>query len=190
MEYKFDEQEKLLLKELVKNPRISDNQIAINTKIPVKTINRKRKKLENKDILRYATYINYGEDGTNKFGACRFYIITFKYGISKTMFDQRLSEFGTNNIEIKHINSIFTGEINGRFALIMLLKSRVENDIIEIFNIDIVSKLKTVFGEDAIHNTNVIPINDFIKIHHNYFYKKNIKDGIIKKSWPESHIYV
>ena len=33
----LDESEKLILKEIVKDPKISDNQIALKTKIPVKT---------------------------------------------------------------------------------------------------------------------------------------------------------
>ena len=41
----LDKKEKLIIKELVKNPRISDNQIAKNTGLAVKSVNRKRKKL-------------------------------------------------------------------------------------------------------------------------------------------------
>ena len=40
---KLDEKEQKIVKELIKNPRISDTQIAKNTNIPVMTINRKRK---------------------------------------------------------------------------------------------------------------------------------------------------
>ena len=53
MKIKLDEQEQKIIKELIRDPRISDNQIGRNTKIPVKTVNRKRKNLEQRNIISY-----------------------------------------------------------------------------------------------------------------------------------------
>lgn len=39
----IDEQEKLIIKALIRNPRSSDNQISKTTKVPVRTVYRKRK---------------------------------------------------------------------------------------------------------------------------------------------------
>ena len=50
---KFDKQEEMIIKELIRNSRISDNQIAKNTRIPVTTVNRKRKLLEEEGFIHY-----------------------------------------------------------------------------------------------------------------------------------------
>ena len=39
----IDEQEKLIIKALIRNPRSSDNQISKTTKVPVRTVYRKEK---------------------------------------------------------------------------------------------------------------------------------------------------
>ena len=48
----LDDQEKLIVRELIKDPRISDNQISTNTNIPLKSVNRKRKRMEFEEIGR------------------------------------------------------------------------------------------------------------------------------------------
>ena len=42
----LDEQEKSIVKALIRDPRLSDNQISKVTKVPVMSVNRKRKKLD------------------------------------------------------------------------------------------------------------------------------------------------
>ncbi|MBS3107056.1 winged helix-turn-helix transcriptional regulator, partial [Candidatus Woesearchaeota archaeon] len=36
--YKLDEQERLIVRELIRNPQVSDNQIALRTNVPLKTV--------------------------------------------------------------------------------------------------------------------------------------------------------
>lgn len=167
----MEDTEKIILKEFVKDPRISDNQIALKTNIPVKTVNRKRKSLEEKGILSFYTNIDHEASGT--FGAKKMYIILFKYGISRQMFIDKLPNFGFEPWEKKHINQIMFGEHNGRFALTLIVESRVNSDLLEIFNIEIIGKLKRAFGEDFVYETLVFPIEKTIKVHHNYPRKDN-----------------
>ena len=82
----IDEQEAKIISELVKNPRVSDNQISKNTKIPVMTANRKRKKLEEKGLIRYFTTINTDDDGAEGLLAKELYIIKFKIGLTQKEF--------------------------------------------------------------------------------------------------------
>jgi DNA-binding Lrp family transcriptional regulator len=62
-EKKIDDVEKQIIKELVIDPKISDNKISKNTNIPLKTVNRKRKKLEENNYINYMLNINHGEKG-------------------------------------------------------------------------------------------------------------------------------
>ena len=48
-------QERRIIRNLIKNPRISDNKISKITGIPTITVNRKRKKLEAEGLLHYHT---------------------------------------------------------------------------------------------------------------------------------------
>ena len=74
----LDDFERKVVKELIRNPRISDNQIAKNVKMPVMTVNRKRKGLEEEGYLRYFTSLDTGEHGTGKFRAKQIYCVKFK----------------------------------------------------------------------------------------------------------------
>ena len=52
----FDEQKKLIIKALIKDPRMSDNNIGKLTKVPIRTVSRKRKKLgQNNEISYYVS---------------------------------------------------------------------------------------------------------------------------------------
>ena len=54
----FDEQEKLIIKALIKDPRMSDNNIGKLTKVPIRTVSRKRKKLEQENKICYYVSTN------------------------------------------------------------------------------------------------------------------------------------
>ena len=103
----LDAQEKLIVRELIKNPRISDNQISRNTKIPVMTVNSKRKALEKEGNIRYFTSLDTGEHGTGKYKAKQLYIIKFKIGITREKFikeeeDKSLLSFGACYISLSY----------------------------------------------------------------------------------------
>ena len=46
MANKSDIQSKLIIRALIRNPRVSDNQIGLMTGVPIRTVNRKRKNME------------------------------------------------------------------------------------------------------------------------------------------------
>ena len=47
----LDEQEQLIMRTLVRNPRSSDNRISALTGVPVRTVSRKRARLERDGVL-------------------------------------------------------------------------------------------------------------------------------------------
>jgi DNA-binding Lrp family transcriptional regulator len=199
MTYTFDEQEKKIVKELIRNPRISDNQLAKNTNIPVKTVNRKRKNLEQKNLLSYFAMINNGRYGTGAFGASKFYIISFKYGISRKQFLEGLTSKtgeamkGKIRFESKHITFSILGEKDGHLTLMILLQSRQDSDIVEIFNVDILGHLKDGLGQDCVENVQVITLEQPLRVLHNYLIHplfNNLENGVIRKNWDDDLIYV
>lgn len=169
----LDKQEALIVKELTNDPRISDNQIARLTGIPVKTVNRKRKLLEEKGLLQYFTYLDTSSEGTGDFSSRKLYMITFKEGITRSGF---MSVFPLqkirNNLSRKHILESHLGEYNGRLVLLIIIESRKESDILEIFNAEIMPVINESFGESSIRHINVVPLTHMLTLLHNYVPKK------------------
>ena len=107
----LSESEKKIVRELVKNPRISDNQLSKNTQIPVMTVNRKRKSLERDGYLRYFTSLDTGEHGTGKYKAKQMYIIKFKIGITRQDFIDVVEKDKLTTTEISSTPSFFNSAI-------------------------------------------------------------------------------
>ncbi|MFP4403001.1 MAG: winged helix-turn-helix domain-containing protein [Nanoarchaeota archaeon] len=187
---KIDESEIKIIKELVINPKISDNQISKNTGIPLKTVNRKRKKLEEKNCINYILDIDHSFDGLNNFNATAQFIVLFRHGITRKMFFDNLSKFNFNYHNLKHIKSLDVGEFKGKLTLIFVIESRLQEDLLEIFNTEIFYRLNDIFGHNCIDDTKVIYLSKNIINMHNYVKGINIEKGKIKKDWPKDLIFV
>ena len=187
----LDNQEIKIIKELIKNSRISDNQISKNTKVPVMSVNRKRKILEEKGIISYYVDIKHGEGGTEDFHVKQLYIIKFKIGLTKKIFLEKIKEDKT----LKRFNSEYVveshiGEKEGHLAITTLLNAKNQSELTENFNGKIIPMLKNNFGEDCIISVDTVTISEPIREHHNYIHGVNMKKGIIDPSWPEDYIFV
>ena len=188
---KLDNQERLIVRELIRDPRISDNQIAIRTNVPLKSVNRKRKILEEKNILNYYTYLDNTTTGTGTFTSRNMYIIVLKNGVTRKELTERLRHSQKEaTFFTKHMFMTFIGDYCGRVALIALIESLKSEDIIEIYNAEIVKELESYFGPNCISETITIPIMANQRILRNYIPNKNIKDGKIAKEWPDSNIFI
>ena len=186
----LDEQEKKILTELVRNPRISDNQIGAKTNIPVKTVNRKRKIMEKEGIIYYMTYIDHGETGTGIFLSQNMYIIKLRYGITAALVNEKFPFLMNTHVMNKHVIFSSFGEVDGHITLIILLESYRSQDIIEIFNAEIVSSINNYLGRDAIVDVKSMPVRRNAKIMHNYMPFVNMDNGIIKKDWSNNNIFI
>jgi hypothetical protein len=186
----LDDSARRLLKELVKDPRASDNRIARKTGIPLKTVNRKRKELERDGILNYAAWVNNGPEGTGEFSLPQLYIVTFSYGVTRKALMDSLLGHPVDDREQKHIITSYVGESGGRASMIMLLASRLDTDILEIFNAEIAPKLRRLLGHDCIHSVQTYHISHMLSLLNNYLPLKNMDNGKIRPDWPESLLFV
>lgn len=186
----FDEQEKKIIRELIRNPRLSDNEISRRTSIPVKTVNRKRKLLEKENIINYYTEINHTESGTGQLSALKMFIIELKHGITRAEFIEKSSSHASKKVNIKHIKLSFLGERNGHLTIATILESGHGKDLLEIFNADFVAELKHMFGEDAIYKTESFIVSTLVRTMHNYLPLINMKNGVMKEDWPKENIFV
>ena len=190
----LDEYEQKIVKELIKNPRNSDNQISKITKIPLKTVNRKRKRLEQENLLYYFAFLNNGQTGTGLFSTAKLYSIKLKSGISQKTVLEELSKKELVDkyltYHAKHMSLTMVGERDGNVVLIFLLESFKDSDINEIYHNELVPLLTQLFGDDSITSTEVTTICCPLRILHNYLLHLNMENGIIKKDWPDKAIFV
>ncbi|MFW5852396.1 MAG: winged helix-turn-helix transcriptional regulator [Nanoarchaeota archaeon] len=187
---RIGEKEKLILTELVKNPRISDNMISKKTGIPVKTVNRKRNYLEKKRLIGYSTYINNFETGTGRFNATSMYTIRFKFGITKEQIKSVIisDRFRTHRAIVKHILFDFVGEKEGSATYTVIIISRAASDLIEILNAEIVPFFK------GLENNPILKIEEntvgfFNKTGHNN-YVSWFFSGEKSKELKDNEIYI
>ena len=187
----LDEAERKIVRELIRNPRASDNQIAKKTKVPVMTVNRKRKKLEQEKFLRYYTSIDKGEFGLHIFGAKMLYIIKFKIGLTRKRYLETMEiDAKWRTFNSKYISLAYLGEKDGRLALMIILDAKDDDHLVEEFNGKIVPFLQEKFGEDCIKEITTVSLNRLVRVHHNYMPYVNIKEGKIKDDWPDDMIFV
>ncbi len=188
---KLDPQEERTLKALIRNPRLSDNSVARLTGVPVMTVNRKRKKMEEEGILRYYAVVNMGPEGTGRFGARHLYLIKFKLGLSqdellgKVMEEPRLRTVFTEFIHESHI-----AEIDGHTSLALIMEGKDDDEINIVFNSRVIPSLKQNHGEDSIVQVSTMRLGRTIRLFHNYLPMVNMKGIEIAKEWGDEAIFV
>ncbi len=186
---KLDEHEVKIAKALIKDPRISDNKIGLSTGVPIRTVNRKRKKLEDEGILRYYTELNMGADGTGRFNARHLYLVKFKIGVSENRIIKEVKEE-------PNVRTVFTdflyeshiGEIDGHTALALIIEGKSDEEINTKFNEIMVPSLEKNHGKDSLIEITTIRLGKPIRLFHNYLPMVNMVKGKINKSWAEDAI--
>jgi len=187
----FDLQERLIVKELIRNPRISDNQISKRTKIPVMSVNRKRKGLEQEGLISYYASLDVGEHGTGKYEAKQLYIIKYRLDITRQDFlklvmdDKSLLGFSSS-----YISQSFLGEKDGHLCYMLILNAQTESKLLDEFSGKLVPFFKKQFGENCMKEIITMRISNTLRKNFNYIPMLNMEKGIIKDSWPDEYIFV
>jgi DNA-binding Lrp family transcriptional regulator len=186
----LDKTEIRIVRELIRNPRISDNQISRRTGIPVRTVNRKRKRLEEVGLLSYYTHLNMGSEGTGQLPSRHLYLITFKLGIAQEKLIQEIHEEpNVRTVFSELIYESHLAEIDGHTSLVMIIEGRTDDDINAGFNSRIVPSLQKNHGKDSIVNVSTIRLGPSIRLFHNYIPMVNMERGYLKETWRNDAIF-
>lgn len=186
----LDKTEIRIVRELIRNPRISDNQISRRTGIPVRTVNRKRKRLEEVGLLSYYTHLNMGSEGTGQLPSRHLYLITFKLGIAQEKLIQEIHEEpNVRTVFSELIYESHLAEIDGHTSLVMIIEGRTDDDINAGFNSRIVPSLQKNHGKDSIVNVSTIRLGPSIRLFHNYIPMVNMERGYLKETWRSDAIF-
>lgn len=188
---KLDQQEIAIIKQLIRNPRVSDNQIARLTSVPVMTVNRKRKKLEGSGFLKYYASISAGDDGIGIYHARQLYILKLRRGITiKEYIEDTKKQDKDRLLQTEYVVESHLGEKDGHLAIVVIIEAKTEAELVEIFNGKLIPSFVRRFGKDAVDEVITTKINLPIRDHHNYLHLINMENGRIKKDWPDEYIFV
>ena len=188
---KLNIQDKKIIRSLIKNPRLSDNKIGNLTGVPIRTVNRKRKKLEEKGLLRYYAELKMGFKGTERFNARHMYLVKFRIGISQNqIIDEVKVEPNVGTIFTEFIYESHLAEIEGHTALVLIIEGSSDDEINTSFNEIIIPSLEKNHGRNSIIQITTLRIGKPIRLFHNYLPMVNMEKGKIKSDWDESAIYV
>ena len=181
----LDEQEQLIIKALIKDPRMSDNNIGKLTKVPIRTVSRKRKKLEQENKIDYYIAVNHKDKIRH------LYMIKFRMGITKSkLTDEIKREPKIKSIFTEMIHQSIFAEMDGHVAILMRVEGASDTEISENFNGKILPAMLKNHGQDSIVGISTVRLSDSIRFFHNYLPLINIKNGKLMHDWPLDLIYV
>jgi DNA-binding Lrp family transcriptional regulator len=187
----LDDQERTILKALIRDPRQSDNHISKITGVPTPTVRRKRNRLESEGLLSYFAALDMQEAGTGTFSARHLYIIKFRIGITvKQIVDEIKSEPNVRSVFTDLIYESHIAEMDGRVALVMIIEGKNEADIIENVQGKIVPSLRKNHGPDSIEEISTLRLLGPIRIFHNYVPLVNMSNGVLRTDWTDEAIFV
>ncbi|HUJ72010.1 MAG TPA: Lrp/AsnC family transcriptional regulator [Verrucomicrobiae bacterium] len=187
----LDDQERAVLKALIRDPRQSDNRISKTTGVPTPTVRRKRHRLENEGLLSYFATIDMQETGTGTFNARHLYIIKFRIGITvKQIVDEIKSEPNVRSVFTDLIYESHIAEMDGRVALVMIIEGKDEADILDSVQGKIIPSLRKNHGPDSIEEISTLRLLGPIRIFHNYLPSVNMDKGVLRPDWTDDAIFV
>jgi DNA-binding Lrp family transcriptional regulator len=187
----LDEQERLIVRHLIRDPRESDNGIGEATGVNVRTVGRKRQRLEQAGILSYFTHLDLSSRGTGQFGARHLYIIKFRIGITyKQLLEDIQREPFVRSIFTEIIFESHIAEIDGKLAMLLFIDGANETEIVQTVQEQLIPSLLRNHGENSIEEVNTIRVLAPVRTVRNYIQPVNMKDGYIRKDWPDEAIYV
>ena len=187
----LDDQQRTILKALLRDPRQSDNHISKITGVPTPTVRRKRNRLESEGLLSYFAALDMQEAGTGTFSARHLYIIKFRIGVTvKQIVDEIKSEPNVRSVFTDLIYESHIAEMDGRVALVMIIEGKNEADIIENVQGKIVPSLRKNHGPDSIEEISTLRLLGPIRIFHNYVPLVNMSEGVLRTDWTDEAIFV
>lgn len=187
----LDEQERLIVRHLIRDPRESDNGVGEITGVNVRTVGRKRHRLEQEGILSYHTHVDLTASGSGQFTARHLYIIQFRIGITfKQITDDIKREPFVRSVFTEIIFESHIAEIDGKLALLLFIDGASDTDIVQTVQEKLIPSLMRNHGEHSIEEVQTMRMLAPVRVLRNYLPFVNMEKGYITKDWADEAIYV
>jgi DNA-binding Lrp family transcriptional regulator len=186
----LDPSEQSIVRALIRDPRASDNAVAVSTGVNVRTVSRKRQRLEEDGVLSYFTHVDLSERGTGQFPTRHLYIIHFRNGITHSglVADIQREPFVRSTFT-EVIFESHIAEIDGKLAMLLYIDGASEKDIVETVQGQIIPSLLKNHGADSIEQVRTIRVLSPVRVMRNYILPVNMQSGYLKPDWPDDGIY-
>jgi DNA-binding Lrp family transcriptional regulator len=187
----LDDHDRAIIRALIRDPRASDNAIGTDTGINVRTVSRKRQRLEEDGVISYFTHVDLSERGTGQFPTRHLYIIQFRNGITHAglLADIKKEPF-VRSIFTEVIFESHIAEIDGKLAMLLFIDGASEKDIVECVQGALIPSLLKNHGADSVEEVRTIRVLSPIRMLRNYILPVNMVAGYLKANWPDEAIYV
>ena len=186
----LDDQEKAIARQLIRNPRATDKSISEATGVQLRTVGRKRQKLERAGLLRYWASVDLSETGTGQYNTSHLYIIKFALGVT---YD------GLRNVirrepQLSDLSAITTeshiAEIDGKLALLFVIDGTSDRDIVQSVHERLIPNLMKNHGPNSILEVSTLRLLSPVRALRNYLPLVNMAGPAMRPDWPEKAIYV
>jgi hypothetical protein len=187
----LDEHERAIVRTLIRDPRASDNAVGVKTGVNVRTVSRKRQRMEEDGVLSYLTHLDLSTRGTGEFSTRHLYIIQFRNGITHSglIADIQKEPF-VRSIFTEVIFESHIAEIDGKLAMLLFIDGESERAIVETVQSHLIPSLLKNHGDDSIEQVKTIRVLSPIRMLRNYILPVNMHAGYLKPDWPDEAIYV
>jgi DNA-binding Lrp family transcriptional regulator len=187
----FDDQEMRIARALIRNPRLSDNRLGEEYDIPVRTVSRKRGRLEEEGLLRYFAEVDTSAAGSGHFPCSHMYIIRFRVGVTVRAIEEEIrSEPNVRTVFTESIYESFVAEIDGRVALVMIVAGTSDADIVDRVQDQIVPSLEKNHGRDSIEGVSTIRLLSRVRLLRNYLPSVNMDRGRLRPDWSPDAVFI
>src|ERR1700712_1076350 len=147
----LDEQERLIVRHLIRDPRESDNGIGEATGVNVRTVGRKRQRLEQAGVLSYFTHLDLSSSGTGEYNTRHLYIIKFRIGVTyRQLLEDIKREPFVRSIFTEIIFESHIAEIDGKLAMLLFIDGASDTDIVQTVQGQLIPSLRKNHGPDSI----------------------------------------
>jgi len=159
--------------------------------IPVRTVSRKRARMEQAGMLRYFAEVEMGPAGTGHFQCRHLYLIKFRIGITERQIQEEVRhEPNVVTVFTRSIYESHIAEVDGRVALVMLVEGSSDADIVDRVQGEIIPSLKKNHGEDSIEDIQTVRLLAPIRLLRNYLPAVNMQGGMMRPDWSDDAIFV
>ena len=187
----LDEQERKIVRALICDPRQSDNAIGEATGVNVRTVSRKRQRLEQDGILSYYANVDLTAAGTRQYKSRHLYTIKFRIGVShKQLLDDIRREPAVRSVFTEVLFESHIAEIDGKLAMLLFIDGESDLDIVQTVQEKLIPSLRRNHGEDSIEEVSTVRILSPVRCMRNYVLPVNVESGFVRPDWPDEAIYV
>jgi DNA-binding Lrp family transcriptional regulator len=187
----LDEQERKIVCALIRDPRQSDNAIGESTGVNVRTVSRKRQRLEQRGVLSYYANVDLTASGTGQYNTRHLYTIKFRIGVTyKRLLEDIRRENAVKSVFTEVIFESHIAEIDGKLAMLLFIDGESDLDIVQTVQEKLIPSLRRNHGEDSIEEVSTVRILLPVRAMRNYVLPVNMHEGYLRRDWPEEAVYV